>query len=185
MAEEEKDKEEAAPEEQQSGKKGKKVLIALCGLLLLVVGAGAPAAYFLLTEKTSEIDKLKADILAAEEANVAEEGWNDEDEYDEDEEPLGAILPMSTFVVNLAENGSYLRCQVQLEFTGTSVPKRFYARQVPIRDALIKLMASRTPEELSSADGRQELKDLILETVNNTVKREIVKEVYFTQFVMQ
>ena len=185
MADEDIENEEGAAEEKPGRSKTKLILLVSCGVLFLLVAIGAPVTYFMLTEKETEIDKLKADILAAEEANIQEEGWNEEDEYDEDEEPLGAIHPLSTFVVNLAEDGSYLRAQIQLEFTGTSVPKRFHARQVPVRDALIKLLASRTPAELSSADGRQELKDLIRETVNNTVKHEIVSEVYFTQFVMQ
>lgn len=161
------------------------ILLISCGILFLVLAVGVPAAYFMLADKEDAIERLEADILEAEENMVQEEGWEEEYEYDEDEEPLGAIFPLHTFVVNLAADDSYLRCQVQLEFKGQTVPKRFFVRQVPIRDALIKLLASRTPEELSSGDGRQELKESVKQVVNDMLKREEVKEVYFTQFVMQ
>jgi flagellar FliL protein len=187
MAEEDDREDGDSGAENTAGKKRKinMVLLISCGLLFLVLAVGVPAAYFMLAKKDSAIEKLEADILEAEENNVQEEGWEDEEEYDENEEPLGAIFPLHTFVVNLASNDSYLRCQVQLEFKGQTVPKRFFVRQVPIRDALLKLLASRTPEELASGDGRQELKESVKQVVNDMLKREEVKEVYFTQFVMQ
>ncbi|MDC0358695.1 flagellar basal body-associated FliL family protein, partial [Oligoflexia bacterium] len=112
------------------------------------------------------------------------EGYEDEVSLEEDEEPLGAIFPLETFVVNLTEGG-YLRCQVQLEFETRDIPKRFYVRQVPIRDAILGLFSARTKKDLSKEDGRRQIKKDIRELINEILRRQEVRHVYFTQFVVQ
>lgn len=182
------EQEEGGAEDAGSSKSKRKInliLLVVSGILFLLLAIGIPTAYFMMTDKESAISQLEANILELEESNVQEEGWDEEAEYDENEEPLGAIYPLHTFVVNLAADSSYLRVQIQLEFNGQAVPKRFFIRQVPIRDELLKLLASRTPSELTSSDGKQELKEQVKQTVNGILKREEVKNVYFTQFVMQ
>ncbi|NBS70712.1 hypothetical protein EBT31_17635, partial [bacterium] len=58
-------------------------------------------------------------------------------ELEEGEELLGAIVPLDTFLLNLAK-GKYIRMQVQLEFSGLDIPKSFYSRAVPIRDSIYR-----------------------------------------------
>ncbi len=163
--------------------KGKLIALIVGGVILLLVAVGVPTALLLMKKSDAETAKLAAN--AAGEDAVHPEGFAEEEEYDENEEPIGAIYPLQTFVVNLAENNTFLRCQVQLEFVGQAVPKRFYVRQVPIRDAILNLLASRKPSELASESGKENLKSSIKDLVNEGLKREEVKQVYFTQFVMQ
>jgi len=164
-------------------RKVKLYLLVSLGVLLLILAIGIPTAIYII-KTNAAAGELAAD--AAQTEILHAEGWSDpEDEYDEGEEPLGAIYPLHTFVVNLADNKMYLRCQIQLEFSGETIPQRFYVRQVPIRDALIKLLGSLEQEDLSGPSSKEDLKDKIKETVNTVLKREEVKKVYFTQFITQ
>ena len=187
MAEEdaaENEEQQEGEEQQAPAKGGKKKLLLIAGaVLLLLLLVGAPAAYFMLAggeEAKGELDKNLVSMV-----QEFPEGYDDEDEWDEDEEPLGAIFPMEKFVVNLAGVQNYMRVQVQIEFTESDVPSRFYARQVLIRDAIINILTSRSAEEVTSPEGRTTLKDDIQRAVNQVMRREMVKAVYFTQYVVQ
>lgn len=184
MAEEE--KEVTNENAEASSKSGKKVLFIVLGLVALLLLIGVPAAYFALSgekppqeESISEIENMN-NI-----PNYETEGENDEEEWDEDEDPLGAIFPMDTFIVNLPGAKRFFRCQVQFEFFSREIPRRFYVRIVPIRDEILKLLSVRTVNELTSTEGKEQLKLDLKKVVNELLRKEEVKHVYFTQFVIQ
>ncbi|NLF25098.1 MAG: flagellar basal body-associated FliL family protein [Deltaproteobacteria bacterium] len=174
---------EASPSVSSGGSKKKLVLIVglILGLLLLV---GLPV-FFLM----SSGEKEPVETISLEEEDdfqkLVPEVYQEEDELDEDEDPLGAIFPLDTFVVNLAGGSGFLRCQVQIEFTERDVPKRFYARLVPVRDAAIKILSTHTAAELAGSEGKENLKEALAEMINGILRKEQVKNVYFTQFVVQ
>ena len=190
MAEESKkgakdEKEEAAPAVDAPPAKGSSKLMIILGAIgLVLISAGAPTTFFILKEKNhSATEELSADAAVQGEPPVAE-GHDDEEQIGEDEERLGAILPLETFLINL-DGGRYLRAQVQLEFVGMNVPSVFVRNQVVIRDGLISLMSRKKSEELGLAKGRDTMKTEIKDLINEIVKREEVKRVFFTQFVIQ
>lgn len=175
MAEEEV-KTEAPP------KKSKKMLI-IGGIVGLVLVIGAPALYFTVFKKLEEEPTLPTDI-ALQEETAGLIGNLEEDELEEGEEPLGAIYPLDSFVLNLSD-GKFIRTQVQLEFSGNDIPRRFYNRSVILRDALINLITKKSSDELLDESGKNKLKEEIKQTINDVLKREEVKNVYLTQFVIQ
>ena len=184
--EKEEEESEAAetPVQAPAGGKWKKAIVIaliIAGLSLL---AGVPA-YFLLHSGGHAAPN--AEMFSGEEdfQKLVPEGYQEEDELDEDEEPLGALFPLDTFIVNLAGGKSYLRCQMQVEFKERDVPNRFYVRLVPIRDAAIKILSAYTPGELMGSDGKEALKEALKEMINATLKKEEVANIYFTQFVVQ
>lgn len=175
MAEEEEVKKEESP------KKSKKLLI-IGGVVLLVVVIGAPVIYFTVFNKPKD-PELASDI-ALQEETTSLLGNLEEDELEEGEEPLGAIYPLDSFVLNLSD-GKYIRTQVQLEFEGNDIPRRFYNRSVVLRDALISLITKKSSGELLDETGKAKLKEEIKQTINETLKKEEVKKVYLTQFIIQ
>ncbi len=182
MAEEEK-KEDAAPEAPAPARRNKRVLIAAGGIVALVIAVGIPAGYFLLKDESKEVSEINAEMEP--ESKLNSEGHNDvEEELEEGEEPLGAIVPLETFLVNLS-GGKYIRAQVQVEFESLDVPRRFYTRSVPIRDGIISMLTQMTAENLESAKGKDKLRAEIRSVINTTLRKEEVRRVYFTQFVIQ
>jgi len=172
----------AAPAPASAGK-SRGLLIAGVVVALLVVG-GAAAIFLLGGNGAQPATEVEGDAAGGDEPVVIPEGGDDIEELAEGEEPLGAIFPLDAFVVNLS-GGRFVRCQVQLEFTGRDVPRKFYPRIVLIRDTLIALLATKTQEDLAVPRGREALKNEIRDAVNEILRQEDVKRVYFTQFVIQ
>lgn len=183
MAEAEEEKEgqaEATPE--AAPKKSKKTLFIVIGLVVLLLGAGIPVLMLRSGAKT-KIEEVDADAASQSESGHPE-GSEDEVELEDGEDPLGAIVPFDTFVVNLPDN-HFLRVQLQVEFATLDVPRRFYVKIVPLRDAIINLLSQKTPDELKSPKGKETLRADIKELINNTLRKEDIKRVYFTQLVIQ
>jgi flagellar FliL protein len=186
MAEAEK-KEEGESNEtaQASVKKSKKTLFIAAGVVLILLLAGIPATIMLLKSKSKDqIEEIKADAATGDEAAMVAEGANDLDELLDGEERLGAFFPLDSFVLNLSGSG-FIRAQFQIEFIERDLPKRFYTRLIPIRDELIALITSKKAEELLTPQGKAALKTEIKELINEQLRKEEVKRVYFTQFVIQ
>ena len=106
------------------------------------------------------------------------------DELEEEEEAIGAIFPLESFIVNL-KGGGFLRAQVQFEFVERDISPRFHVRQAIVRDGMISLFAGKSAEEISTQEGRDKLKAEIKDLVNEVMKKQEIKRVYFTQFVVQ
>lgn len=177
---EKKGEEEAAGAPTNS--RSKKVIIG-GALAFVLIAVGAPLGYFLSQpaakpEAKEEIDKVP------EATEVVPEEDSEELVAHEDEELIGAIVPFDTFLVNLS-GGKYLRVQLQAEFVTPDVPKRLYARMVPIRDEIIALLTQKTASDIEDLAGKEKLKSKIVEIINTQLRREDVRRVYFTQFVIQ
>jgi flagellar FliL protein len=132
----------------------------------------------------SQNDQAAADSASADDIGFKAEGTDEELELEDGEEPLGAIYPLDTVLVNLS-GGKFIRCQVQLEFSGRDVPKKFFSHVVPIRDEMIRLFTSRSEADVTSSKGKAQLKADIKAIVAAITKKDLVKNVYFTQFIVQ
>jgi len=99
----------------------------------------------------------------------------------------GPILPLETFIANLADEGGsrYLKATFQIEFLGATVPPDVNAHLPQIRDLLLTLLSSKTFDEVRTAEGKQQLREEIIARVNQVLDRDVVKAVYFTEFIVQ
>ncbi|HHG74854.1 MAG TPA: flagellar basal body-associated FliL family protein [Persephonella sp.] len=167
MAEENKEQEE----QQQGG--GKKKLIILLAVILLLLGGGGGAAYkFLVLDKQNEKQEDKAQKIQEEIRNV---------------ENIGIMFEVGTFVVNLADRDAdrYLKVTVILEIENEQVKQEVEKRLPQIKDSITTLLFTKTSRELKTAEGVERLKEEILRRVNAILPLGGVKNVYFTDFVIQ
>lgn len=164
----------------------KKLALIVGGIVFLLLAISVPAVFMVFKKGGGE--KAPHDAANDEQAwggiPVEAEGLHDRDEIHEDEEALGAIFPLDTFVVNL-QGDRFLRSQIQIEFVQRDVPKRFYPRLVQTRDALVMLLTSKKPEDINTPQGKEMLKSEIKDLLNEILRKQEVKNVYFTQFVIQ
>ena len=168
MAEENKEQEE----QQQGG--GKKKLIILLVVLLLLLGGGGGAAYKFLV-----LDKQEA----KKEENKAEKIQQEI----KDIENLGIMFEVGTFVVNLADKDAdrYLKVTIILELSNEQVKQEVEKRLPQIKDSITTLLFIKNSRELRTAEGVEKLKEEILRRVNAILPLGGVKNVYFTDFVIQ
>ena len=74
---------------------------------------------------------------------------------------------------------------MQFEIAGEP-RQEFIAEKVPIlRDVIITLISSQSYEYASSPEGKSQLKDEILLRTNQIFGKEVFRNLYFTDFVMQ
>ncbi len=158
-------------------------MIVIAGVAAIVIGVGAPVGYFLLGS-SPEPEVKEAAVGNLEQTEGSSVVNDDTVELEEGEEALGAILPLETFLVNLA-GGKYIRLQMQIEFDSPDVPKKIYSRMVPIRDGIITLLTQQESSDLEDLKGKEKLKKSIRDLINERLHREDVRRIYFTQFVIQ
>ncbi len=157
-------------EEQGGGKK--KLLIILLVLLLLGGGGGFAAYKFLLAGDDKEEEKDKAEEIVKETQSI---------------EQIGIMYDLGNFVVNLADKDAdrYLKINIVLEIENEQVKLELEKRLPQIKDAITTLLITKTSEDLKTAEGMELLKEEIIKRVNAILPLGGVKNVYFTEFVIQ
>jgi flagellar protein FliL len=103
------------------------------------------------------------------------------------EPDVGALHALEPFIANLAdEDGKrYLKATMQVEFFGARVPEDFNARLPQMRDLLLTLLTSKTFAEVRTPQGKAVLRDEIINRMNRALHKDLVKAVYFTEFIVQ
>ena len=97
------------------------------------------------------------------------------------------IYTMEKFIVNLAGIPKRtIRLQVNLDMIG---PESFQEimdleNRAKARDRIVRVLNEKTFDDLESIQGKLFLKDRIVEEVNKMLDKGLVKDVYFTDFVM-
>jgi flagellar FliL protein len=170
-------KEEAAAEAVAPKKKGKMLIIILAVVGVLVIGGGL-GAYLLLSNPAAE-KKVAHD----------EEGEEEASEEEGEEAHVPVYVKLETFTVNLADQESHLQTEIQLLVADAKVGDKMNARLPEVRDALIRLLSSKTAEELFQQEGKDKLAGEIQKQVNDVLgikgKLKGVKKVLFGAFIIQ
>jgi flagellar basal body-associated protein FliL len=106
------------------------------------------------------------------------------------------VLPMESFTVNLAdpEEGRFLRTTISLGVEG-ELPQMARAENkgvesgpvsmATIRDSILTVLAQCKSDELLMPEGKANLKAKIISALNRDVPALGVREVYFTEFLVQ
>ena len=100
---------------------------------------------------------------------------------------VGALVPLDPFIANLAdEQGTrYLRATLQVELYEARVPDELQARLPQVRDLLLTLFTSKAFAEVRTPQGKAQLREEIVSRINRALQKDLVKAVYFTDFVVQ
>ena len=103
----------------------------------------------------------------------------------EDEDFVGKMIPLETFLVNLSGNrgNKVLKVSMDFEVEGERIGEEIDKRKPQIRDIIIILLSSKTYAQLSSTEGKDFLRDEIRDTVNAFLTKGKIKRVHFTDFI--
>lgn len=184
------EKKEAEPTEEGAKPKSKKKLIIIVAVvLILVVGGGVG---FMALGGSKEEEKA---------------GESHEEEVKHLE-----TAKLDTFVVNLAGSGAFLKMGIMLEYDahileeetkkhgaaggggeaegghgGGGLPGLMGHKEPMIRDAVIRVLSSKRGEEVMGPDGKDTLKEEIVEAINEALGLEepTVTGMYITEFLVQ
>jgi flagellar basal body-associated protein FliL len=97
------------------------------------------------------------------------------------------VLHLEPFVVNLAdpEDNRFLRVGIDLGLEKQPSGKESDASAARVRDCIILILSTWRSDALLAPDGKQKLKDEILHALQDRVPDLGVREVYFTDFLVQ
>lgn len=100
---------------------------------------------------------------------------------------MGVMYPLEPFLINLARsNGKqYLKVSLTLELSSPEVRPEVKANEFKIVDSILLLLSSKTREDVISLQGKFKLKDEIATRVNRFLVMGHVKDVYFSEFIVQ
>lgn len=153
-----------------------KILIILIGVFLLVVVAMG-GGFFMMWNKMSSMNAQN--IEGAENGEEAEEVL--------EIETMGPTKRLETFIVNLADKGGtrYLRVSMDLELEIEGAVEVVEKRLPKIRDAILMILPTKKYEDIGTVEGKVSLREEILTKINELMKPEKIKNIYFTEFVVQ
>jgi flagellar FliL protein len=182
MADEEKEEKTEEQEEKKSDGGNKLILIIIVILLLLLLVIGGLVAYFLLSNNDNPNDAQNTDKKVEQKADTKQEVKKDAEALE-----IGPIYPLDPFTVNLksASGSRYLKCTINLEIDSPDTQPELDKIKPAIRDVIIRILSSKTVPEISTAKGKEKLKNELKKNVNAILPKGEIKHVYFTAFVIQ
>lgn len=150
----------------------KKIIIIV--VALLVLGGGGAAAFFMLGEEEPAVGADGEAVVAP---------------VEEEKDPIYLGLDPA-FVANYEVNGTvrYLQVNLQMMSYDQGVVDKVSANIPAVRNRLIMLLSSQDYNALASVEGKEDLREQVLVSINEAVKLEgdtKVDDVFFTGFVMQ
>ncbi len=99
----------------------------------------------------------------------------------------GVVFALDPIIANLNEPGEtrYLKVTVQLEIRDALQQPHVEAQKVAVRDRVLMDLSNLTAEQTRTVEQKRAIQQELLEAVNDIVGSEIIRNVYFTEFVVQ
>jgi len=171
MADEE--KKEVKAEQEEKEKKGLPMKLIILILLVFMMAGGGFFAF-----KSGMLDKFLG-------KGEKEAGAKKTEEVDKPD--IGPIYPMEPFIVNLMDAGGkrYLKVTLELELSKEEMRPEMDKRLPQLRDAILTLLSSKSYKDINDLSGKYQLRAEIMSTLNRYLKTGKVKNVYFTEFIVQ
>ena len=100
---------------------------------------------------------------------------------------VGPMFPLDGFTINLLSDSGrrYLKSTINLELRDEESAEELEQKAPVIRDIMIRVMTSKTLEEIATAKGKDKLKDQLVNQINLRLRDAEVKNIYFVEFVIQ
>jgi flagellar FliL protein len=154
----------AGEEKEEKLKSGNKSLILIIVVLVVALAGGIAAYLFLFSGSHKPAAEVKKE---------------------EPKEAKTSLVALDAFVLNLSERGRFLKVTMQFELTSAANQALVVEKTPQLRDAIITLVSSKSVEAVSSPEGKFQLKDELLLRANQAMGKDVFKNLYFTEFVMQ
>lgn len=175
-------------EEKQEKKGGGSLVLIIVSVLLVVLLLVAGIIIVLLASGGDEGEAAaqNAPAQVAQEA-APQKAAAKPQERSNDYFNVGPMYPLDQFLVNLlSETGSrYLKMELNIELSAETLTPEIDQKKPLLRDIIIKILTSKTYEDISTAKGKERLKDEIATKLNEILRDGYIKNVYFTDFIVQ
>lgn len=174
-------------EDEGDKKKGRKLGLILL-LLLGLGGGGAAGALYLapvIGQRMADADDGGEAAAAA--ADHGQGGGGGGDHEGERAAAAGVLHLVDNLVVNPAGSGGtrFLLASVAFETSGTSLDDLITARDLEIRDGLIRTLGQKTVNQLTDYGQREALVEELADAIEAVLGEGTVLRIYLPQYVIQ
>lgn len=109
-------------------------------------------------------------------------------EHKEEKQFVGKVIPLETFIVNLAGSKGRKVAKVMMELElkdnkDKNVADEIDKRKAQVRDIIIIILSAKKYEEISTKEGIENLKNEIKDTINSFLTNGKITNVFFTEFI--
>ncbi|RDU68135.1 flagellar basal body-associated protein FliL [Helicobacter cholecystus] len=172
----------AEEEIKEEKKSNKGLIIAIVGILVLLILAIVIIVFIFLGG--SKEAPAEGEASQTKESTEQQRGVTQRSDFVK----LGPtfVIP-EPFVVNLmGQNGRrYVKAQIALELSSPELQKEVTTKILLIKDIIIRVMSSKTFEEISTPKGRDKLKEEIVQEINTYIVDGYIKSILFSEFIIQ
>lgn len=158
-----------SPDEQAPKKKSKMMFFVILGVVILLLGGGGFFAYTKFLAPQPAVDPAQ------------------EEAAKEPPPVIGEVLNLEPFVVNLADpkGKRYLKVKIAIELETIEASEKAAKVEPKLRDMVIMMLTSLGFEEVMTPEGKIRIRDELLERFNQIMRPDRIKNIYFTEFVVQ
>jgi flagellar FliL protein len=154
-------------------------------LVLNLLGLGVVGGLIYMSHKKEAAKMTMTDVVRGveEEKEAKENGLADEHSSEAQENPM---YELDAFTVNLSDpkTARYVKTTIKLELSNMEVEDELERRTPQVRDLIIILLSSKTYDEMQTTEGKNKLRDEIIKSVNSYLVKGEVKNLFFTNFVI-
>ncbi len=180
------EKEQTEESEPKKKKSSNLLMIIIIVVLVLIIIIGAVVTVLLMngddTPTATNTTQVKEKKIKH--TNTSSSG---DDLNNRNLSEIGVLYPLDTFTVNLKSDAGrrYLKTTISLELSDAELSHELDAKSAVLRDVIIRILSSKTLEEVSSKKGKQKLSEQIMDRLNSMITDGQIKGIYFTEFVIQ
>ncbi|MGC8790784.1 MAG: flagellar basal body-associated FliL family protein [Desulfurella sp.] len=167
-----------AEEEEKKDQKKKKSLILPILIIVVVLIVGGALAFFFLKKGSSNSPKNTQTQSSSSESVLSDKNVH--------------IKNIPSMIINLADQSGdrYLKISLALVMNGKEKTKSGESsgdtlEDAAIKNAIITVISTKTSDTLLTLSGKEELKKQLIKAINNALGEDAVKDIYFTDFIIQ
>ena len=98
-------------------------------------------------------------------------------------EPI--LLAMDPLTLNLDSPGYVLSLEINFELSSEASFDEIMRKRPLARDTVLSLLYKKTYQDIESLQGKLKLKDQMIRAVNSLLDEGVVRDVFFSQFVVE
>jgi flagellar protein FliL len=181
-------KEENTEETPKEKKSSNMLMIIVIVVLVLIIVIGGILGVYLMNSGDEEATATAPQAQEKSAASPRKSALsNDGEDSSRMLNEIGILYPLDTFTVNLKSDAGrrYLKVTLSLELEGPELSLELDAKTPVLRDRIIRILTSKTLEEISSKKGKSKVEFQIMDTLNAMISDGTIKGIYFTEFVIQ
>jgi len=153
----------------------KVIIISILAVFIFMTAIGG--GFYMLWSKMSQMNGPGTEVTDT----------GEDAEGEEEDNTIGPMYSLDSFVVNLAEAGSnrYLRVTMELELDNELLKTELEQRLPQVRNAMLMILPTKKTADINTVDGKLAMRDQCIDEINAFLTTGEVTNIYFTEFVIQ